>query len=102
MKIPAPTYPLRLDTIGALLSLGDELVAHCHNPGCNRHRRVNLVALARKHGFGQSCMAADLRPLFFCSSCRAAGRPDRNIGFTHKAADRHSVVAERQIPSTSV
>lgn len=85
------TYPLELGTIGATLAIGDELRVHCNTHGCHHHQRINLVALGKRLGPQHSTLDRDLRPYFYCSRCRAAGRPDRNIGFIRSAlTDPHS------------
>jgi len=87
--LPEITYPLSIDTIGKMLALGHEMSAHCRNPGCGQHSRVNLVALGHRLGFEYSCAEKDLLPHFFCPKCRASGRDDKRVGFIH-----HVLVAE--------
>ena len=80
-KFPEITYPLTIDTIGKHLALGYELFVHCLSKDCGHHSRINLVALAGKLGMDHRCSADDLHPHFYCSKCRAAGRPDKNLQF---------------------
>lgn len=83
LKLPEITYPLTIDTIGKMLVLGHELSVQCHSFGCGHSGRVNLVMLANRLGVDHPCLEGDLKPHFFCKPCRAAGRPDKNISFTH-------------------
>jgi hypothetical protein len=83
--IPPITYPLRLDTVGMLLATGAEITVHCCNQDCRQEARINLVRIARRHGMGAGILRPDLLRLCYCASCRAAGRPDRNISFIHHA-----------------
>jgi len=81
MRLPEITYPLRIDTIGILLATGHEISVHCGNDGCWHRGKVDLVALGKKLGLDHGTLEKDLKPHFYCPKCRAAGRPDRNIGF---------------------
>ncbi|MGE3305034.1 MAG: hypothetical protein AB7I52_03605 [Rhizobiaceae bacterium] len=82
-KLPELTYPLKIDTIGKSLAFGEERSAHCRTYECggNRTRRLNLVAIARRYGMDYPSGHDSLIRIVYCSECRAAGRPDRNIGF---------------------
>ncbi|RWH17207.1 hypothetical protein [Mesorhizobium sp.] len=82
-RLPEITYPLTIDSIGNMLALGHEMTAHCLNIGCGQHSRVNLVALGHRIGFEHSCLEQDLRRHFYCPKCRAEGRDDKRVGFTH-------------------
>jgi hypothetical protein len=93
-RIPDITYPFVVGTIGDMIAAGEELSVHCQE--CNSTKRVNLVALSRRLGIGHTCLDPDLRPYFYCSECRAAGRRDRNFNFLHHAcAVPHSILALR-------
>jgi hypothetical protein len=53
------------------------------------HRRATgdiITRATRRLGMDHSCMAADLRPHFYCSKCRAAGPPWRTTGGPARAA----------------
>lgn len=81
MRLPAITYPLAINGIGILLATGHEITVHCSNNGCGHYGKVDLVALGEKLGLDHGTLEKDLKPHFYCLKCRAAGRPDRNIGF---------------------
>ena len=89
-KLPEPTYPLSIDTIGKMLALGMEINCHCNAYGCGHKARVNLVAVARIKGIDYSCMHDDLVKVIYCPKCRDAGRPDRNLSFTNQIPGNHS------------
>lgn len=80
-RLPEITYPLVVDTIGKMIALGEDLSVYCNNHGCHRGQRVNLAMLAHRVGMAFPSDARALKPMFFCSLCRDAGRPDRNISF---------------------
>ncbi|MDX8468197.1 hypothetical protein RFM26_21085 [Mesorhizobium sp. VK23B] len=82
-RLPEITFLLAINSIGKMLALGHEMSAHCRNPGCGQHSRVNLVALGRRLGFEHSCAEKDLQPHFFCQKCGDAGRDDERVGFIH-------------------
>lgn len=83
LKLPEITYPFVIDTVGKMLATGCRMSVYCYNQGCGRTARVDLVQIAKAKGADYGCMAADMKPLLYCAPCRAAGRPDRNIGFIH-------------------
>lgn len=87
-RLPEITYPLAVDSIGKLLALGEEMSAHCRNPGCGQKSRVNLVALGHRLGFDHPCSEKDIAPHFFCPKCREAGRDDKRVGFIHHVLTR--------------
>lgn len=90
-RLPELTYPLKVDTIGKALALGNEISVSCGTYQCGHRARINLVQLAKRVGMDHGCGHDDLLPLFHCSKCRAAGRPDKNLRFTHHAlTDPHS------------
>lgn len=84
-QLPEITYPLSIDSIGKLLALGHEVTIHCHEYGCGHRARINMVKLARKLGMDHPILDKDLKPHFFCSCCRDAGRVSTNFGFVHHA-----------------
>lgn len=87
--LPVNAYPDRLDTIGKLVSRGYDVSAACHAHGCNRHARLNLIALAAR--FGPDAGLDVIRPALYCADCREHGRPDRLIGFLiQPPTDAHS------------
>lgn len=95
MRLPTITFPYAVDTLGKKLALGAGMSVHCNTYLCLHWADINLVALARRIGMDHSSMADDLRPHFYCSKCRAAGRPDRNIGFIgHVLTLPHSKLPE--------
>lgn len=53
---PEIIYPLKIDTIGKLLAMNDELTVHCFANRCNHSGRMNLVALGNRLGFDHSCL----------------------------------------------
>ena len=84
------TYPFVIDTLGKMRATGDGLSIHCNTYLCHKHTVLDLDALIARLGEDHGCMHDDLVGLFFCADCRAAGRPDRNIGFTYHASRRLS------------
>jgi hypothetical protein len=87
-KLPEITYPLKIDTIGKALAIGEEFEIHCLTTGCNHAARLNLVALGHRVGFDHSCLVQDIGRYFYCPKCRAAGRPDKRIGLTRHTLTR--------------
>jgi hypothetical protein len=86
VQLPEITYPLVVDTIGKTLAMGADISLACYNcEGSDRHRRLNLVKLARRYGMDYPSGQDSLIKVVFCPSCRSAGRYDRNIGFIHHA-----------------
>lgn len=79
--LPEITYPLVVDTLGKQLALGDEMEVYCNNHRCHHHAPVNLYHLARRLGRDFEASHWTLKPHFYCSKCRAAGRDDRNVSF---------------------
>lgn len=86
--MPEITYPLAVDTIGKVLALGEEITVHCHNYGCGRHGRLNLVQLARKVGMDYPCGDIALKKHTHCPKCREVGSDPKNIGFISHALTR--------------
>ena len=84
------TYLFVVDTLGKMRALGDGLWIHCNTYLCYKHTAVDLDALIARLGEDHGCMHDDLVGLFYCSDCRAAGRPDRNVGFTYHSGRRCS------------
>lgn len=76
------SYPLVVDTLGKMRALGMSLSVSCHTYLCHKHTWLDMDDLIARLGEDHPCMHDDLKPHFFCSKCRAAGKPDRNIGFT--------------------
>ncbi|MER2534423.1 MAG: hypothetical protein ABTQ31_04580 [Rhizobiaceae bacterium] len=77
---PLPERWPHVETIAFKIADGEEVTAHCHNNGCHHRARLNLVHLAARLGPHNPGMHWDLAPLLVCRPCRAAGRPDRNVG----------------------
>ena len=63
------TYPITLDTLGALVDRGYGIYAHCQANGCGRSVALDLPALAERLGRDHSALAAGLVPKLRCSSC---------------------------------
>lgn len=76
------SYPLSIDTLGKVHALGMRLSVYCHNYLCHRHTWLDMEDMIARFGEDHSSMHDDLKPHFFCSQCRALGKPDRNIAFT--------------------
>jgi hypothetical protein len=73
------------DTIGQHIAYGNEIRARCTNIGCNHNVPLNLMVVARYLGPDHGARAADLKPYFFCPTCRDEGRYDKHIEFTRYA-----------------
>lgn len=89
-----------LDTLGAMKRHHCGLSVHCNNYGCRRREDVDLDALIARLGEDHGCMHWDLIEVFYCSPCRAAGRPDRNIGFIPHADTRSQIAKESATAAT--
>lgn len=79
--LPEITYPLSINTIGKKLALGEKITVYCGTLDCHHRAEINLYDLTRRLGRDHGCLHWDLAPHFYCSKCRAAGRPDRNLRF---------------------
>lgn len=60
---------MRGETIQTFIDSGDRLEAWCHNPACNHHQRLDMIALREKLGPDHGSMHDDLVPLLYCSKC---------------------------------
>jgi hypothetical protein len=96
--LPRVEDPQSATTLGAFIAVGYQVRSRCTNAGCNHNVNLNLVVVARYLGVGHSAQAEDLKPYFYCPTCREAGLADENIVFTHYAPTAPaSVISERWI-----
>jgi len=97
-KLPEITYPLHVDTIGKVLALDGEIDVYCNTCAPWRGHRLNLVAIAKRHGIDYSSMHWDLIKVVYCPECRTAGRSDKNLSFQHRTnhLPRCDVVTRKQ------
>jgi len=70
-------------TIGEHIAAGYQIRARCTHTGCNHNVQLNLVVVAHYLGADHGASADDLKPYFYCPSCRAAGLADEHIVFAH-------------------
>ena len=81
--LPSVEDPKSARTLGEYIATGYQVRARCKNAGCNHNVNLNLVVIARYLGVGHGAQAAELKPYFYCPSCRDIGIADDNIVFTH-------------------
>lgn len=56
-------------TLSEAIADRETIWAHCKRFGCQRSRKLDLVALSDRLGPNHGAMAADLVPLLRCTSC---------------------------------
>jgi len=85
-------------TLGEHIAAGYQIRAGCTHAGCNHNVQVNLVVLARYLGSDHGASATDLKPYFYCPSCREAGLADENILIAHYPPTApHCTISDRWV-----
>ncbi len=95
MKVPEITYPLSLNTVGALLATGSGIIVYCDE--CGRYRNLNLVTLARRFGMGFNTMHDSLIRVIYCAECKDAGRPSKNLHFSAQKSGPYCDIETRRL-----
>jgi len=83
--LPSVDDPSSAKTLGEYIAVGYQVRARCANAGCNHNVNLNLVVVARYLGAGHGAESEDLKPYFYCPSCRESGLADDNIVLSHYA-----------------
>lgn len=66
----------------------ETLGIYCDDPVCCHRAMLDTDDLIARLGENYGAMHGDLVHLFYCTKCRAAGRPDKRISFrTHQDYD---------------
>ena len=83
--------PVVIDTISKVRDAGSTLYVHCFTYQCPNSalKAIDLDALVERLGADHGCLHDDLIRHFYCSHCRKAGKPDRNIGFICGTPERY-------------
>ena len=77
------TFPQKVNTLGKVKAVGGSISMVCAT--CNKQTLLDMEMMIGMLGARHSCLDADLRPYFFCTQCRAAGRDEKNFSFIQHA-----------------
>ncbi|KQZ26606.1 hypothetical protein ASD50_04200 [Mesorhizobium sp. Root552] len=77
------TFPHKVDTLGKVKALGGSISMICST--CNKQTMLDMEMMIGMLGADHGCLDADLRPYFFCTHCREAGRDEKNFSFIQLA-----------------
>jgi hypothetical protein len=91
MSFGMVTFPLRINTLGALIDTGHGLSAHCEAKApygiCGHTQQLDLEALAERLGRDHGSMHTDLAHKLRCSKCGTKGRIGLILQPPHKGPD---------------
>ena len=73
------TFPQKVNTLGKVKALGGSISMSCST--CAKQTPLDMDMMIGLLGAGHGSLDADLRPYFFCTDCRAAGRDEKNFSF---------------------